>query len=101
MEIIRNLTIPPCDNEEFSYEKLITWPFLGIPFIYYILFKNVSFWWLTAIPLIAAFFQFLKFNKPYDDKEIPKFFIFFVFFGIFSGIAWTKLCCGILIDLLT
>lgn len=32
---------------------------------------------------------------------MPKYFLLISLLGILSGILWTKLCCGLLVDLLT
>lgn len=36
---IRRMTIPPCDDQEYDHEWTMKWPFLGIPFIFFALFK--------------------------------------------------------------
>lgn len=36
-----------------------------------------------------------------DSKEIPSYFLFLTILSILCGILWTKILCGLLIDLLT
>ena len=40
-------------------------------------------------------------TRPKKNEEIPSYFLFIVFLGILCGLIWTKIACGILIDLLT
>lgn len=40
-------------------------------------------------------------SKHTDHEKTPTYFLMIILLSIVSGIIWTKLCCGLLVDLLT
>ncbi len=57
--------------------------------------------YLYAIPVsFCISFLFYKFSGK-DWTEIPSYFLILDLFGILFGILWSKMACGILVDLLT
>lgn len=99
--IIRNYTIPPCNPEEYNHKKMTKWSYFGILFIFFTILTTPSLLWLLTIPASLLTYYYLKTHLPKTNTEIPTYFIYINLLGIFCGILWTKICCGILVDLLT
>ncbi len=96
---LRKLTIPPND-EHYDHNYLIIWPFLGLFFIA-LNFIKPSLYYLALIPLaLGLSYLFYKY-KPESKHDLPSYFIWIDLLGIFLAVLWTKLCCGLLVDLLT
>ena len=98
---IRRLTIPPVEEEEYNHKFTIAWPILGILFIVWALTPGPSYYWLIIIPVALCMMLFFFKYKPEENDELPKYYLFLVLIGILSGVLWTKLLCGVLVDLLT
>ena len=98
---LRKLTIPPVEEEEYSHKLTIAWPVLGILFTVWALFSEPSYYWLIIIPVALVLMLFFYTNRPESNDELPKYYLLLVLLGIVNGILWTKLLCGVLVDLLT
>ena len=103
-QLIRLYTICPGDEEEYDHHYTVYWPIFGIPAFLFLTFGYPSKYWLFAVPVI--FTLYYMFNKrtqqpKYKSNKIPSYFIILVLLNIVNGIMWTKLCSGLLVDLLT
>lgn len=97
---LRKLTIPPCEEDHYNHLYTILWPFLGITFILYNFITTPWPIYLYALPVSCVIsFLFWKF-KP-EEKKIPKYFIIIDLIAILCGVLWTKIACGLLVDLLS
>lgn len=97
---IRVYTMPPCEEEEYHHHYTVYWPFLGITFLFWNFLQPISLYWLIIIPLaIALFCIFRKFKG--TRHEVPPYFLSINLLGILTGILWTKICCGMLVNLLS
>ena len=98
--MIRKLTIPPCDDEEYNHDLTIIWPFFGLLFLAWN-FTKPSFWWFFIFPIAFGLsLLFCKYRKLNVD-ELPPYYIWINILGIFCSVLWVRLASGILIDLLT
>lgn len=58
-EIIRMLTIPPCEKENFDNRLVILWPWFGIPTAIFLQTLSTDFWYSTTFKPIWVTFSFL------------------------------------------
>ena len=96
---LRKLSIPPCKEDDYDHRYTIVWPILGITFLIFNFYNN-KWVYLLSIPFIILLILLL-YKYKVEDSKLPKYFLLIVLMGILSGILWTKLCCGLLVDLLT
>ncbi len=98
---LRKYTIPPCNPEEYEHHYLVFWPLLGILFVLWSMFETPQVWWLYTIPLSVVLMLLFYRTKPEKKHGVPSYFLYIDLLGIACGLLWTKVACGILIDLLT
>lgn len=97
---LRVYTMPPCEEEEYHHHFTVYWPFLGVTFLFWNFLQPISLYWLAIIPIaIALFFFFRRFKG--KKHEVPPYFLSVNLLGILTGILWTKICCGLLVNLLS
>ena len=104
MSIVRKYTIPPGDEDDYDHHYTIYWPFFGGVFLMFMFFGKPEWKWLIAVPFIFGLYYFFKTKrneKNHREDDIPSYFIFLVLLNIVCGVLWTKLCSGLLVDLLT
>lgn len=99
--IVRRLTLPPANFEEYNHWNAIIWPYFGILFLTWAFNVPVSKLWFLLIPISFVLSIFFYKTRPAKNDEIPRYFILLVILGIISGILWTKFLSTVLIDLLT
>lgn len=97
---VRRLTIPPCNDAAYHLNKLIVWPFFGLPFIVWAITKSPQIWWLGLIPVAVILAAVFFFTSPADPAQPPRYFFLICVLGTLIGILWTKIVCELLIDTL-
>lgn len=97
---LKRLTIPPCNEEHYHKKYLILWPYLGIPFVLWALFREPHLWWVFYLPIAVGLSIAFYFTSPADPHEPPRYFFFICVVGVIVGILWTKTICEALIDTL-
>ena len=98
---VRMLTIPQIIPKEHDHKKIILWPIFSIIFMVWAIFVLPQFGWIYAIPVTTGLsFIFLIF-KPKSEKEMPRYFMVLSVIAIINSVLWTKLLCGVFVDLLT
>ena len=51
--------------------------------------------------LMVSLLLFMFFKNHEKNKELPSYFFLIVLVSVYVGILWTKICSGLLVDLLT
>ena len=101
LHYIRILTIPPVEAEHYDHKKTIMWPVFGIVFMVWAVYFNPTFNWLFIIPISTALiFTFIIF-RPDKDDQLPSYFMILNLIAIINSILWTRIICGLFVDLLT
>lgn len=98
---LRKLTIPPCEEDHYNHLYTILWPFLGTTFLLYNFITTPWPIYLYALPFSTGLSFLLYKYKPQNPKKFPKYYIFIDLTAILCGVLWTKMACGLLVDLLT
>lgn len=96
---LRKLTIPPLNEDEYEHKYLVIWPLLGIPFLVLNFFKG--WWFLLYFSALSLLLPIVFYKLWPEENKVPKYFLFVVIVGVASSILWTKMCCALLVDLLT
>ena len=99
--IVRMLTIPTVEEEHYDHRKTIIWPVFGVIFMLWAIFLTPTANWLYTIPVSTGLiFTFLIF-RPNKDDQLPKYFIILNCISIVNCVLWTRILCGVFVDLLT
>lgn len=99
-ESLLYLTALPCSEEQYSKKRCLIWCIPGPMFFYWMVYQSIDITYLY-IPLPAGLVLMLIFwFKLPSDNKYPSFHMLFVFMGVLSGLMWTKVLVGILIDIL-
>lgn len=98
--IVRMLTIPPVNTEEYNHYYVTIWPFCGFMFLAWSLHFPVHEIWYFIIPVSALISLALYKFRPAKNDESPGYFIIIVILGILCGILWAEFLTTILIDFL-
>lgn len=110
-QLLKRLTLPSCEPEEYSRSQCVFFPCLGVFLMtFFVCFAPAegtywSFYWLIALPvgfLLSAILFFLI-PKPLKPTEEPPRFFYFSLQAIATifCLIYTYFVSGILIDLLT
>ena len=98
-DLLRKLTIPPCEPKNFNKTWLFLWPIPGLFLITWTIFGTITILSIRIIiPLAISLKILIYFTCPHD--KLPKYLIFIEILGLFMSIIWTYLISTILIDLL-
>jgi len=96
---IMYLTALPVSVQQYSKARCVIYPIPGLMFIWYIFHPTFDLTYLQ-IPLPIGIALILIFMVVLDKKEPPRWMIVFVLAGVASGLFWSYLLLGALIDLL-
>ena len=98
-DLIRKLTIPPCEVETFSKTLLVLWPFPGLFLLGYTLVGSFTVSWLyVIIPLGCLLTGVFFFTCP--DHGLPRYIAAVEILGLVMSVVWTYIMSSILVDLL-
>lgn len=98
-DILRRLTIPPCEPDHFHKTWLLLWPFPGLFLCAWTFTGTIS---LTCICVIIplAFILIVVFFLTCPNNGLPKYIAVLEILGLFMSILWTYITLSTLIDLL-
>lgn len=98
-DIVRRLTIPPCEPDHFSKTWLILWPFPGLFLLAWVFFGTFSMVWIyVIIPVGIVLTLIFFFTCP--DEGLPRYITAIEILGLLMSVVWTYIVSTILIDLL-
>ena len=98
-DIIRKLTIPPCEIEHFNKTWLVLWPFPGLFLVTWTFFGTFSLVWIyVLVPVCIILMAIFFFTCP--ENGIPKYIAAIEIIGLTMSVIWTYLVSSVLIDLL-
>ena len=99
-QFILYFTAAPCNDHYYSRTRTILFPTTGFVFYYFVMMKTIdmNLVYYGLIPGLVLSFIFLI-TLPKDGK-MPDWSIALVILGIISGLIWTYVLIGLLIDLL-
>jgi len=93
----------PCEEEKYNKYLTFIWPFTGVLFNIWAIDPTPSMTWVyVGVPACVISFAFF-YGTQYKSgpKHVPEYFILLAVMGALSGLLWTYLVSGVLIDLLT
>lgn len=94
------LTALPTDEENYSKLRCMVYSIPGTLFMWYVFHPILdSSYVYYALPLGFTVFILFAYTLPEDNKP-PKWFILISLLGVISGLMWTYLLIGYLIDML-
>lgn len=95
------LTVLPVEKRNYSRTRAGVYPIFGVYFfICCITLEWYNMWYVyIGFPLVIALYILFFFALP-KNGDCPKWFSFFIIVGVLSGVMWTQVLVGILIDLL-
>lgn len=94
-------TALPAEKDEYSRSRAMTYPIPGMLFMSWIIYQELTWKWLSVglafgLILQAIFYYAL----PKEEKEAPSWFTWMTVLSVISGLMWTYLLIGLMIDLL-
>jgi sodium/potassium/calcium exchanger 6 len=95
-----NLTVLPCDKEQYSKRRCLIYPIPGMLFAVWVVMQEVSLR-VLFIGLALGLVLELIFLTTLEAKRPPKYFIWINILGVIGGLMWTYLLVNVLVDLLT
>ena len=98
---VRMLTVPQVHAEEYNHKKTVLWPVLGVIFMVWAIFILPQFEWIYTIPVSTGLIFIFLIFRPKTDGEVPSYFITLSIIAIINSVLWTKILCGVFVDLLT
>lgn len=98
-DIIRKLTMPPCEPEHFHKTWLVLWPFPGMFLLTWTFFSTFSMTWVyVLVPICIILMCFFFFTCP--EQGVPKYLAAIEILGLLMSVIWTYIMSTILVDLL-
>lgn len=94
------LTALPTDESHYSKLRCMVFCFPGMIFFWYICHPNIDLTYVyIALPAGAALFLLFAYALP-DNQKNPSWYIIISLIGVISGLMWTYILIGVLIDML-
>lgn len=101
MKHLRRVTIPPCNEEFYSKKLALSWPFLGLPFLFWVLGATTIRSWALCLLLALVTALGLQFYAPAYLQKSPGFFFCLNTASVIVSVLWTKVASEVLIDSLS
>lgn len=93
------ITALPVSDHHYSKMRCVIYPIPGFIFIWFVFLKEINLTYLY-IPLPIGILTSVIFYFVLDPKKPPKWSIAFTIMGVISGLMWTYMLIGTLIDML-
>lgn len=101
-EFMLYITALPAEHDHYSKRRTLIYPIPGMLFLTWIVMNTFSLKWLIIGCSLGVFLEVIFFFllKDKEEKERPSWYIWGVVLSVISGLAWTYVLVGVLIDLL-
>ena len=100
-EVLRKLTMPPCEEDRYNKRYVIIWPFGGLLFALWSFHVEYIYWLYLGLPLMIIISLAFYFTQQKTHiNQIPSYFWLITTIGTIWGLLCTYIATTILIDLL-
>jgi solute carrier family 24 (sodium/potassium/calcium exchanger), member 6 len=100
-DLMLYLTSPAATKEHYSRQRCLIYPIPGMLFMAWVVLQEFSEQWLmVGGGLGLAVEVILYYSLPKEENKAPSWHIWLTVLAVVSGIAWTYVLIGMLIDLL-